>query len=62
MESLVHLEYFFDHYRIEGMLFAGTLEPSQGVLTPDRGRPGLGLQLREDVAERYEVHEEGSHR
>lgn len=55
METLVHLEYFFDHYRIEGMLFEGTLEPHQGRLTPDRERPGLGLELREDVAARYEV-------
>jgi L-alanine-DL-glutamate epimerase-like enolase superfamily enzyme len=55
METLVHLEYFFDHYRIEGMLFEGTLAPTQGTLTPDRERPGLGLSLREEVAERYEI-------
>jgi L-alanine-DL-glutamate epimerase-like enolase superfamily enzyme len=55
METLVHLEYFFDHYRIEGMLFEGTLAPTQGALTPDRERPGLGLSLREEVAERYEI-------
>jgi L-alanine-DL-glutamate epimerase-like enolase superfamily enzyme len=55
METLVHLEYFFDHYRIEAMLFEGTLDPRQGRLTPDRERAGLGLELREDVAERYEV-------
>jgi L-alanine-DL-glutamate epimerase-like enolase superfamily enzyme len=55
METLVHLEYFFDHYRIEGMLFEGTLSPLEGHLTPDRERPGLGLSLREDVAAGYEV-------
>ena len=55
METLEHLEYFFDHYRIEGMLFDGTLEPVNGRLTPDRERPGLGLSLREEAAERYEV-------
>jgi L-alanine-DL-glutamate epimerase-like enolase superfamily enzyme len=55
METLVHLEYFFDHYRIEGMLFEGTLSPREGHLTPDRSRAGLGLALREDVAARYEV-------
>jgi L-alanine-DL-glutamate epimerase-like enolase superfamily enzyme len=55
METLVHLEYFFDHYRIEGMLFEGTLSPTGGHLSPDRERPGLGLELREDVAARYEV-------
>src|SRR5205807_753459 len=45
METVLHIEYFFDHYRIEGMLFDGTLEPDQGLLTPDRTRPGLGLEL-----------------
>jgi L-alanine-DL-glutamate epimerase-like enolase superfamily enzyme len=60
METLVHLEYFFDHYRIEGILFEGTLGPSGGRLTPDRGRPGLGLELREDAAGRYEVAVGGS--
>lgn len=55
MESVIHIEYFFDHYRIERMLFEGTLEPSDGLLTPDRSRPGLGLELRREEAERYEV-------
>jgi hypothetical protein len=55
METLKHLEYFYDHYRIEGMLFEGTLEPVNGSLSPDRERPGLGLRLRDEVAERYEV-------
>jgi L-alanine-DL-glutamate epimerase-like enolase superfamily enzyme len=55
METALHLEYFFDHHRIERMLFEGTLDPSQGVLTPERSRPGLGLELRRDDAERYRV-------
>jgi hypothetical protein len=55
MESVVHIEYFFDHYRIEGMLFDGTLEPDQGLLTPDRSRPGLGLELKREEAARYQV-------
>ena len=55
METVVHVEYFFDHYRIEGMLFDGTLEPDQGLLTPDRTRPGLGLELRREAAERYQL-------
>jgi len=54
-ETAVHLEYFFDHYRIEGMLFDGNLDPSQGRLTPDRSRPGLGLELKRDEAERYRI-------
>ena len=53
METIIHIEYFFDHYRIEGMLFEGTLDPHEGLLTPDRSRPGLGLELKRDEAERY---------
>jgi L-alanine-DL-glutamate epimerase-like enolase superfamily enzyme len=55
METIVHIEYFFDHYRIEGMLFDGTLSPRDGLLTPDRSRPGLGLELKRSDARRWEV-------
>ncbi|HZU60344.1 MAG TPA: enolase C-terminal domain-like protein [Solirubrobacteraceae bacterium] len=55
METVLHIEYFFDHYRIEGMLFEGTLEPAEGLLTPDRSRPGLGLELKREEARRYQV-------
>ena len=55
METVIHIEYFFDHYRIERMLFDGTLDPADGQLTPDRSRPGLGLELRRRDASRYEV-------
>jgi L-alanine-DL-glutamate epimerase-like enolase superfamily enzyme len=55
MQTVLHIEYFFDHYRIERTLFEGTLDPSDGLLTPDRARPGLGLELRRDDAARYEV-------
>jgi hypothetical protein len=41
------------HGRIERMLFDGALDPYGGELTPDPGQPGLGLQLRAAVAERY---------
>lgn len=55
METIVHIEYFFDHYRIEGMLFDGTLSPQDGLLIPDRSRPGLGLELKRSDATRWEV-------
>jgi L-alanine-DL-glutamate epimerase-like enolase superfamily enzyme len=55
MESVIHIEYFFDHYRIEGVLFDGTLDPRGGTLEPDRSRPGLGLELNHEACERYEV-------
>jgi L-alanine-DL-glutamate epimerase-like enolase superfamily enzyme len=55
METVLHIEYFFDHYRIEGMLFDGTVEPAGGMLTPDRLRPGLGIELKQSDARQYEV-------
>jgi L-alanine-DL-glutamate epimerase-like enolase superfamily enzyme len=55
METAVHIEYFFDHYRIESMLFDGTLSPDGGVLCPERSRPGLGLELKRAEARRWEV-------
>ena len=51
--NLRHVEYFHDHQRIEGMLFDGALDPDGGTLTPDPGRPGLGLTLREPDADQY---------
>jgi L-alanine-DL-glutamate epimerase-like enolase superfamily enzyme len=53
LESLLHLEYFHDHVRVEGMLFDGVLRPDEGYLRPDRERPGLGLELKRAEAERY---------
>jgi L-alanine-DL-glutamate epimerase-like enolase superfamily enzyme len=51
--NLRHVEYFHDHQRIERMLFDGVLDPDGGQLTPDPGRPGLGLILRDVDAEPY---------
>ena len=48
----VHLEWFHDHARIEEALFEGAPRPHEGLLAPDRTRPGLGLALRERDAER----------
>jgi L-alanine-DL-glutamate epimerase-like enolase superfamily enzyme len=55
METVVHIEYFFDHYRIERLLFDGTLAPDGGLLTPDRSRPGLGLELKREDVRRYQI-------
>jgi L-alanine-DL-glutamate epimerase-like enolase superfamily enzyme len=54
-EPVRHLEYFHDHVRIERMLFDGVVVPVAGELAPDRGRPGIGIELKEDVARRYEL-------
>ncbi|MEF3077047.1 enolase C-terminal domain-like protein [Methylobacter sp. Wu1] len=50
-----HLEFFYDHVRIEKMLFDGALEPVKGELVPDLSRPGLGLTFKRADALRYEV-------
>ncbi len=50
---LRHLEWFHDHVRVERMLFDGVLEPEAGALRPDLSRPGLGLELKRDDADRY---------
>jgi len=41
-----HLEYFFDHVRIESMLFDGFRPPVGGAITPDLSRPGIGVELK----------------
>jgi len=54
-EPVVHMEYFHDHVRIEQMLLDGVAQPIDGLLSPDAGRPGLGLELREADAQRFRV-------
>jgi L-alanine-DL-glutamate epimerase-like enolase superfamily enzyme len=52
VQTLAHIEYFHDHVRIENLLFEGTLTPERGALRPEIGRPGHGLQVREDALDR----------
>jgi L-alanine-DL-glutamate epimerase-like enolase superfamily enzyme len=52
---LRHLEYFFDHVRIEHMLFEGAARAHEGVITPDLSRPGLGIEFKEVDAHPYAV-------
>lgn len=53
--SFRHLEYFHDHARVERKLFDGVLEPRDGALRPDFGRPGNGLEFKRADAERYAI-------
>lgn len=54
--QLSHVEYFFDHARIEHMLFEGAPRPQpDGTLRPDPERPGLGLTFKREEARQYEV-------
>ena len=52
---LQHLEYFHDHVRIERILFDGVIEPEDGMLRPDRARPGLGLEINETELDQHAV-------
>ena len=52
-KRLRHAEYFFDHVRIERLFFDGAGEPKNGNLFPDLSRPGIGLELKRQDAERY---------
>jgi L-alanine-DL-glutamate epimerase-like enolase superfamily enzyme len=51
----IHMEFFHDHVRIERMFFDGFCEPVDGVMSPDRSRPGAGLTLKEKDAAQYLV-------
>jgi len=53
--SVLHVEYFHDHARIERLFFDGAAEPRRGVLIPSRDRAGFGLTFRRADAERYRV-------
>jgi L-alanine-DL-glutamate epimerase-like enolase superfamily enzyme len=50
-----HLEFFHDHARIERMFFDGFCEPREGKMFPDWSRPGLGLKLKQQDAEKFRV-------
>ena len=54
-KMLRHMEYFFDHVRIERLFFDGPTEPLAGTLAPDLSRPGIGLEFRRRDAAAYEV-------
>jgi L-alanine-DL-glutamate epimerase-like enolase superfamily enzyme len=53
VRPLRHLEYFHDHVRIEQMLFDGFCPAMQGTMRPDLSRPGLGLDFKMKVAEKF---------
>src|SRR4051794_4238694 len=55
LPSVRHMEWFHDHVRIEQIFFEGCAEAVNGVVRPDRDRPGLGLEVRSADAERYLV-------
>ena len=48
VERVRNLEYFHDHARIESMFFDGFAMPARGMMRPDPGRPGHGLELKQE--------------
>lgn len=53
--NLRHTEYFHTHVRADHLLFDGVLEPVDGALHPADDRPGMGLTLKRQDAERFRV-------
>jgi L-alanine-DL-glutamate epimerase-like enolase superfamily enzyme len=53
--EILNVEYFFDHARIEDMFFDGVPRLIGGCLRPDPNRPGLGLELKRQDAERWKI-------
>lgn len=51
----MNVEYFYDHYRIESMIFDGAVTAHNGALTPDQSCLGLGLQLKESDAAKFRI-------
>jgi L-alanine-DL-glutamate epimerase-like enolase superfamily enzyme len=49
---LRNIEWFYDHARIEHLLFDGAPRPRDGVIAPDRERPGHGLEFKNKDAAR----------
>jgi L-alanine-DL-glutamate epimerase-like enolase superfamily enzyme len=51
-----HVEYFYDHSRIEQMFFEGTTtRHKNGFLAPDLSQPGLGLAFKRADAEPFKI-------
>ena len=55
LPSFFTAEYFYDHVRIEGMLFDGIPQPVNGALHADMSRPGFGFEFKYKDAEKYKI-------
>ena len=53
--NLRHIEYFYDHYRLDPLLFDGAPGPRHGALAPNEDVPGHGMALLSAQAEQYRV-------
>ena len=50
-----HAEYFYDHVRIERLIFDGVADPGAGALRPGLDQPGLGLILKRADAQNFAI-------
>lgn len=55
LPSFYTAEYFYDHIRIENLLFDGVSQPMNGALHADLSRTGFGLELKVKDAEKYKL-------
>ena len=55
LQSFFTAEYFYDHVRIENMLFDGVAKPIKDALHADLTRPGIGLEFKHKDAKKYKV-------
>ncbi len=55
LANMRHVEYFYDHQRVEHMLFDGAIEAYRGDLYPNLTRPGLGIRLKHRDAEQFAI-------
>jgi L-alanine-DL-glutamate epimerase-like enolase superfamily enzyme len=53
--GLRHLEWHHEHARVETLVFDGAPHVQAGAIRPDLSRPGLGLELKIEDVERYEL-------
>ena len=51
----INVEYFYDHERIEAMLFDGAVRAHNGFLQPDDSKPGLGLELKREDGRQFQI-------
>lgn len=53
LAEMEHVEYFYDHVRIEQLFFDGAAQAREGALHPDLARSGLGLEFKSEAAAPY---------
>ena len=51
----IHMEYFWDHTRIEDLLFDNVTKVKNGMLTAQTSEPGFGFEFKTKDAERFAI-------